>query len=306
VRPPLPPVRASASSRRWRISGSRPSRSPMIRTRTSLWCNSARSLRMNRRSSPISSRTSAGGRSQFSELKEKIVKKRMPSSPADRTVRRNASTPRRCASLRGSPREAAQRPLPTMMTATCRGATRRPVREGGALGWGMKFRGLEPAAWMIGLDGQDFFFFHGERVVDFADSMIGRLLHLIGIAIMVVLTDLVVLLQFLQDVEAVPAHVAYRHACGLGISVRHFDQLLASLLVELGDAKAQHLAFGRRIEPEIGVADGALHRGYHRFVPHLHGEEARLRHADRGQLLERHVGAVGFDVNRFEQARRGP
>ena len=42
---------------------------------------------MKRRSRPIRSRTSAGGRDQFSELKEKIVSTWMPISPAARTVR---------------------------------------------------------------------------------------------------------------------------------------------------------------------------------------------------------------------------
>src|SRR6202521_2707070 len=272
----------------------------MIRTRTSFLCSSARSFRMNRRKSTISSRTSAGGRSQFSELKEKIVRIRMPSSPAARTVRRSASTPRRCPSLRGSPRAAAQRPLPSMMMATCRGAPKRAVREVGALASGMKFR-ASPCS----LDGQDFLFLHRERAVDFGNGLIGRLLDLIGIAIMVVLADLVVFFQFLESVEGIPSRVPYRHACGFGVSVRHFDEFLASLLVELWDAKPQHLAFGRRIEPEIGIDDGTLYRGYHRFVPHLNGEEARLRHADRRQLIERHMGAVGLDVNGFEQARRG-
>ena len=54
----------------------------------------------------------------------------MPISPAARTVLRNASTPRRCPSPRGSPRAAAQRPLPSMMMATCRG-----VANGGYWNW---------------------------------------------------------------------------------------------------------------------------------------------------------------------------
>ena len=79
---------------------------------------------MKRRSKPIRSRISAGGRDQFSELKEKIVRMPMPSSPAARTVRRSASTPRRWPSLRGRPRAAAQRPLPSMMMATWRGTSK--------------------------------------------------------------------------------------------------------------------------------------------------------------------------------------
>ncbi len=85
---------------------------------------------MKRRNSPISSRISAGGRDQFSELKEKIVRYSMPRSPAARTVRRSASTPRRWPSARGNPRAAAQRPLPSMMMATCRGTAKSPIGAG--------------------------------------------------------------------------------------------------------------------------------------------------------------------------------
>src|SRR6202011_3445451 len=49
-----------------------------------------------------------------------------PNSIAARTVSRSASSPRRCPSIRGSPRRAAQRPLPSMITPTCTGA---PVRR---------------------------------------------------------------------------------------------------------------------------------------------------------------------------------
>ena len=64
-----------------------------------------------------------GGRDQFSELKEKIVRTEMPVAAA-RTVLRKASTPRRWPSTRGRPRAAAQRPLPSMMMATWRGLSK--------------------------------------------------------------------------------------------------------------------------------------------------------------------------------------
>jgi hypothetical protein len=67
------------------------------------------------------------GRDQFSELKEKIVSTEMPRSIAARTVLRSASTPRRWPSTRGRPRAAAQRPLPSMMMATCRGMSKPPL-----------------------------------------------------------------------------------------------------------------------------------------------------------------------------------
>ena len=48
----------------------------------------------------------------------------MPRSTAVRTIVRTASTPRRCPATRGSSRCLAQRPLPSMMIATCRGTSR--------------------------------------------------------------------------------------------------------------------------------------------------------------------------------------
>ena len=45
----------------------------------------------------------------------------MPISPAARTVRSNAAIPARCPNRRGRPRFLAQRPLPSMIRATCFG-----------------------------------------------------------------------------------------------------------------------------------------------------------------------------------------
>ena len=93
---------------------------------------------MKRRNSAIRSLISDGGRVQFSELKEKIVSTEMPRSPAARTVRRNASTPRRWPSTRGRPRAAAQRPLPSMMMATCRGTSKPSLPAGsGCVAWSL-------------------------------------------------------------------------------------------------------------------------------------------------------------------------
>jgi len=43
----------------------------------------------------------------------------MPTSGARSTTRRSAATPARCPAMRGNPRRVAQRPLPSMMIATC-------------------------------------------------------------------------------------------------------------------------------------------------------------------------------------------
>src|SRR6516162_10875175 len=145
---------------------------------------------MKRRNSPISSRISAGGRDQFSALNEKMVRKSIPRSPAARTVRRSASTPRRCPSPRGSPRAAAQRPFPSMMMATCRGTAMSPIR---ALPNDLHSGMLLPFS-----HGENFLFFRRQHPVHFADRLVGCLLHLLTGSFSVVLADLVVLLGLLE------------------------------------------------------------------------------------------------------------
>src|SRR5262245_11448052 len=70
------------------------------------------------RKSARSARTSGPGRFQLSPENAKSVRVRTPRPGAAFTTRRTASAPRRCPAVRGSPRAAAQRPLPSMMIAT--------------------------------------------------------------------------------------------------------------------------------------------------------------------------------------------
>src|SRR5713101_3897366 len=220
------------------MSVSRFSRSPMTRTRTPLRCRSARSWRMKRRRSAISSRISEGGRDQFSALNEKMVRKPMPRSPAARTVRRSASTPRRCPSPRGSPRAAAQRPFPSMIMAMCRGTAMSPiptVRNGSVLD-------ILPQTSHC----EDFLLFCRQHSVDFRDRFVRGLLHLLGRPFAIVLADLVILFEFLEHIEAVAPYMAHRHPGGLCIFVGDFHQLPAALFIKLRDAQAQDLPFRGR------------------------------------------------------------
>jgi len=57
---------------------------------------------------------------------------------------------------------------------------------------------------------------------------------------------------------------------------------------------------GGGTEPEIGIDDRLFNGLDHRLVPYLHRKQARLGHADGGELVERHVGAVGVDLHRFQ------
>src|SRR5271165_7170813 len=211
----------------------------MTRTRTPLRCRSARSWRMKRRSSAMSSRISAGGRDQFSALNEKIVRKPMPRSPAARTVRRSASTPRRCPSPRGSPRAAAQRPFPSMMIATCRGTAILPIR---AVRSGSRWDMLLQTS-----HSENFLLFCCQHPVHLGDCFIGSLLHLLAGSLPVVLADLVVVFELLEHIEAVAPHVTDGYPGSLGIFVRNLHQLPAAFLIELGNTQPHHLPSVRRI-----------------------------------------------------------
>src|SRR3954471_255020 len=187
------------------MSCSSRSRSPITRTRTPSRCSVARSLRMKRLSNPNRSPISVAGRDQFSELKEKIVRYKMPSSLAARTTRRSASTPRRWPSARGRPRAAAQRPFPSMMIATCRGASDRSAPSVAVT-----------AAFDIGqsLNREDFFFLGRKQLIDLRNRPVGCLLYVRGQTLLIILGDFVVLFQFLDRIEAIAADMADGDAGG--------------------------------------------------------------------------------------------
>src|SRR5215203_7523343 len=68
----------------------------------------------------MSAPTSSGGRCQLSEEKAKSVSVPIPRPRAASTVLLTASAPATCPAARGRPFEVAQRPLPSMMIATCK------------------------------------------------------------------------------------------------------------------------------------------------------------------------------------------
>ena len=125
------------------------------------------------------------------------------------------------------------------------------------------------------------------------------------VALLVVLGNRVILEQFLENVETVAAHVAHGDARLLGVFMRDLDEFLAALLVQFRHANAQNLPFHRRLKAQIRVANRLVDGDDERLVPDLHREQPRLRHADRGDLIERRDLPISVDMNRIEQARRG-
>src|SRR5262245_4929801 len=133
----------------------------------------------------------------------------MPSSLAASTHLRSASTPARWPARRGRPRAFAQRPLPSMMIATCAGSDINPLS------------GVQPGkpSYL-----HDLGFFVRKREVDQVDGLVGHLLHAVGLDPQVVLADRLVLLGLLQVVHAVAADMARGDPRLLGILVRNLHQ----------------------------------------------------------------------------------
>src|SRR3954454_6631010 len=121
------------------------------------------------------SSTSEAGRFQFSEEKPNRVRYWTPAFAAAFSVRRTASAPRLWPAVRGSPRARAQRPLPSMMMATCRGGCCTPPVSPVASFSGLDSGFAEPECCTSDL--QDLFFFAGQGLVDLPHMLVGELLR---------------------------------------------------------------------------------------------------------------------------------
>src|SRR6266849_2174686 len=194
----------------------------------------------------------------------------MPNSAAAATERRTASAPRRCPAMRGRPRDFAQRPLPAMMMATCAGGAGKG----------------EEAPLSMDSDLKDCLVLLGQHPIDLLDRLVGQGLDVLVQLAVLVLRDLVVFFLLFEGVESVAPHITHGDARLLGVFGGDSRQLLAPLLVEVGDGDADGLALGLGIEAEPGLADGLLGRLDIAAVPDLDDDEPRLRHADRADLAQ--------------------
>ncbi len=122
---------------------------------------------------------------------------------------------------------------------------------------------------------------------------------------MLVLRDLAVFFELAQYVDAVAPHIAHRYAGLLGIFGRDPGQFAAPLFVEVGDRHADHLAFALRVEAQPRLTDRLVDSLCDAAIPHLNCDHPGLRHADIGHLVQRHHVAIGFDLDRLQQACRG-
>src|SRR4051794_4007296 len=229
-------VRSSAHSIRCTRSAATPSRRPMKLIRTPSSWSSGVSLSMRSANIRMSPSTSSEGRDQFSVENEKTVSSSTPRSTASRSRSLTTSAPARWPSIGDSPRRCAHRPLPSVMIATYFGAEATCLR----------------------LDLEDLFLFALEEGFDLADGLVGQSLKLRFRPPFVVLADLSLLLQLAKVVHHVAADVAHGHPPLLRHVVHDPHQVLAALLVQLGDLQPDDVAVVGRRETEIGLHDRLL------------------------------------------------
>src|SRR5579864_788781 len=218
--------------------------SPTTLKRMPLECSFATSWSSARAKRSIRIETSSAGRRQFSLENAKSVRYSTPCSIAARTEARTDSTPLRCPATRGSSRLFAQRPLPSMMMAICRGTIR---------GSGMTRVELANIATRLtkrvnrvrvggASDRHQVDFFRLQEAVDLGDEVIGQPLQVIVRAPFLVFRALLVLEQLLQMFVRVAPHVAHGDLRRFRLLVHDLGQFLPAFLCERGHRDADHLA----------------------------------------------------------------
>src|SRR5499433_4011787 len=139
-------------------------------------------------------------------------------------VERAVCVPARCPAMRGRWRRCAQRPLPSMMTATWRGKRVRSSPEVSSDG-----------TWS---DLHDLVFFGLQHLVQPLGVFLGELLGLLLAPVHLVLRELAVLLELLEQLVRVAPVIAHRHSILLGGLADVLHQVPPPLLGELGDGDA--------------------------------------------------------------------
>src|SRR5512135_929596 len=224
-------VSASAFVISARRSGLSVARSPMKRTRMPLRCSCSISRSIASTNSSMRRATSSAGRPQFSLENANSVSASTPRRAQPSTIARTALTPALWPTCRGIARREAQRPLPSMMTATWRGVP--GARVGGCA---------------TGSDLHQFLFFLRDDVVHLGHVLVGELLDVVVGTAVVVLGDHLLLEHLLELLHHVAAHVADRDTRVLALVAHDLAELAAALLGECRQRHADHVARGGRVQ----------------------------------------------------------
>src|SRR5882762_3286981 len=111
-------------------------------------------------------------------------------------------------------------------------------------------------------------------------------------------------LRLLGLADRIGARVADRHAALLGELVHDLHQLPTPLFVERGERNPDEVAVVGGGEAQIGREDRLFDRLEEALVPRLDGQELRLGRRYAGNLVERHLAAVGVYAHQIQQCRR--
>src|SRR5205807_4392187 len=235
-------------------------------------------------SSSISAEISVAGRCQFSAENANSVSTSTPAAIAPSTTSRTAFIPARWPSGRGRWRSRAQRPLPSMMTAT--------------------WRGMAPLSLSCERRSSDISDLEDLRLLRFQD-LVDRLevfvVQLLRVLLAVLLLIFGHVLGLLDLVDRVGAGVPHRHAPLFGVLMDHLHQLFAALFGQRRQGDADDVAVIRRRQTQLGALDGLLDRLKQAFVPRLYREQLGLGRRDARHLIQRHLVAVGFHAYQVEQ-----
>src|SRR2546428_10000043 len=207
----------------------------------------------------------------------------MPRSGAASTARRTAAAPSRWPATRGRPRRVAQRPLPSMMIATCSGrgwprttASSSASPSPASSTCARRPRVLTPCDGHLthGLEGQNFLLLLLQELVHLRDVFVGGLLDLVVTTALLVLGDLLVARHRLELVVRLAPNVPDRDTGFLGVLGDRFRELLPALLGRGWDREPDHLSVVDRREPEVRRHDGLLDRLELARFPRLDRERA--------------------------------
>src|SRR5260221_545734 len=277
-------VSRSARSTAPRAPGPSRVRSPSTCTATPWRRNSATSWAMYSSRRLIKAEISLGGRCQFSSENANNVRTSMPASIAPSTASRTAFMPARWPSGRGRWRSRAQRPLPSMMTAT--------------------WRGMAPLSLSCERRSSDISDLEDLRLLrlqDLVDRLEVFVVQLLRVLLAVLLLIFGYVLGLLDLVDRVGAGVPPRPPSLFGVLMDHLHQLLAALFGQRRQGDANDVAVIRRRETQLGALDGLLDRLQQAFVPRLYREQLGLGRRDARHLVQRHLVAVGFHAHEVEQ-----
>src|SRR5687767_14432371 len=290
--------------------GSNAERSPITLKRTPFSCSLPTSCSSAPTKSCMRKDTSSGGRRQFSLEKANSVRYSTPRSPHARTVARTDSAPRLCPATRGRKRCFAQRPLPSMMMAMCRG-TRRASGI-----WTVELENEDTNLFCLldALDRHQIGFFLLQQLIDIRDVPIGEFLDVILRPALLVFRHFLLLQQFFQVVDGVTSHVAHGDARGLALVAHHLREVLAPFFGQRGHRHTYGFARCGGIEPQVGIPDGFLDRARHLLLPWRHPYGTRvdqryvrhLRQGSRRSVVVHHdmieqagVSAAGADLGKI-------